>query len=171
MHCSVNILRPLCILFIDLWASYGNSVSGSLISENILRTLCSVFIALGLAYGSPIPIVLYTFYTVPKRIWIYTNTNTNTNNLFTNKCIQKKIRVKYMIDNNVEFTVTSVGGRTNSWSCFRLSTQEPTDSSSEEQWRQNYIRAFTGYCPLVGRQIKEERQTGGQHDTMQPLKK
>ena len=58
-----------------------------------------------------------------------------------------------MIDNNVEFTVTSVGGRTNNRSYFRLSTQEPTDSSSEEQQRQNYIRAFTGYCPLVGRQI------------------
>ena len=58
-----------------------------------------------------------------------------------------------MIDNNVEFTVTSVGGRTNSRSCFRLSAQEPTDSSGKEQRRQNYIRAFTGYGPLVGRQI------------------
>ena len=63
------------------------------------------------------------------------------------------IKIKYMIDNNVEFTVTNVGGRTNSRGCFRLSAQEPTDSSGKEQRRQNYIRAFTGYGPLVGRQI------------------
>ena len=64
-----------------------------------------------------------------------------------------KIKSKYMVDNNVRFTATDVGGQTNSRSCFRLSAQEPTDSSSKEQQRQNYIRAFTGYGPRVGRQI------------------
>ena len=64
-----------------------------------------------------------------------------------------KIKSKYMVDNNVRFTATDVGGRTNSRSCFRLSAQEPTDSSSKEQQRQNYIRAFTGYGRRVGRQI------------------
>ena len=44
-----------------------------------------------------------------------------------------KIKSKYMVDNNVRFTATDVGGRTNSRSCFRLSAQEQTDSSSKEQ--------------------------------------
>ena len=43
-----------------------------------------------------------------------------------------KIKSKYMVDNNVRFTATDVGGPTNSRSCFRLSVlKEKTKNINE----------------------------------------